>query len=242
MDFIKRLIQDAANMQSVSRPPQKGRDPHIHAEWEIKFFMDHVEFVPPRTVHDASLNGRDGFRGALLIGEDALIVPADDGIRLLRIRCGEKTPLFGKLLDALVSLPAEEEDCGRMMQQSLFRLLHRELEYAGANAQDPDPVQETSNFLEKYYYRNDLSVEEIAARTGYTQQYLNRRFKSCRGASVLHELKRIRLLHARELLRTGLYPAAEVARMTGWRNAFYFSRVYRRFYGFPPSETRSRTS
>lgn len=242
MDFMKRLIQNSAEARSATKQPLRGLSPHIHAEWEIKFFTDHVEFVPPRTVHDATLYERDGFRGALLVGEDALIVPADGGDRLLRILRGETTPAFAKLLDALVSLPEEEAECGRMLQRTLFRLLKHELECAERTVQDSDPVQETAVFLEKYYYRNDLSVEEIAARTGYTQQYLNRKFKSRRGSSILRELTRIRLRHARELLLTGHYLAADVARMTGWRNAFYFSRVYRRFYGFPPKETRFRAS
>ena len=120
--------------------------------------------------------------------------------------------------------------------------MKKELEYGGKIAAHPDPVQEAAVFLEKYYYRTDLSVAEIAARMGCTQQYLNRKFKSYSGYPLLRELTRIRLRHARELLLAGNYLIADVARLTGWRNAFYFSRVYRSFYGFPPKETMSRIS
>ena len=241
---IEKLIRDPAEAKCLKTRKVTGQFPHIHAEWEIKFFADGVLLVPPRTVHDASSFEKDGFLGAILLEEDFLIAPMDEGAgsRLLRIRRDGKTRALEKLLEALSALPEEEKTCRDTLAGTFFRLLKKAVENGETTSADPDKAQETAVFLEQYYYRTDLGVGEIASRMGVTQQYLNKLFKARCGRSLLSELNRIRLRHARELLLSGSYLVSEAARLTGWRNAFYFSRVYRNFYGFPPKETLSRIS
>ena len=66
---------------------------------------------------------------------------------------------------------------------------------------------------------------------------LNKKFKSVFGYSIQQELIKIRLHYAKQMLLAGNYLVADVAKLTGWRNAFYFSYVYRKHYGYPPSAT-----
>ncbi|MBI3829028.1 MAG: helix-turn-helix domain-containing protein [Planctomycetes bacterium] len=55
------------------------------------------------------------------------------------------------------------------------------------------------------------------------------------GEGPLRYLLRKRIDAAAELLRFSTLPAQEVARQCGFDNPFYFSRLYRKMRGKPPS-------
>ena len=60
------------------------------------------------------------------------------------------------------------------------------------------------------------------------------------GTSFRHELQRVRMSHAAELLSAGTLPVASVARAVGYRQAAQFSKAFRRHHGHPPSAARMR--
>ena len=149
----------------------------------------------------------------------------------------DRSGLPEKLLDLLTVLPENETECRLQLARTLFRRLRLELHCCTGGENRIDPVRCVADFLENSYYRQDLSIAQIAAHAGFSQQYLNRKFKAVRGRSIRRELIRIRLARARELLASGNYLVADAARLTGWCNPFYFSKVYHAVYGFPPGET-----
>ncbi|MEM1057617.1 MAG: AraC family transcriptional regulator [Verrucomicrobiota bacterium] len=82
------------------------------------------------------------------------------------------------------------------------------------------------------------TVAEIAREIGLSSDRLRHLYKEQRGRGLLAFLQETRLEHARSLLaHTGL-PLKEIARLCGYRDEYYFSRVFRRAVGRPPGEYR----
>ncbi|MCF7838917.1 MAG: AraC family transcriptional regulator [Candidatus Marinimicrobia bacterium] len=85
-----------------------------------------------------------------------------------------------------------------------------------------------------------LSISEIARDLRIHPDYLGRIFARATGEPPVRYLIRKRLEAACELLRLNQSPIAEVARLVGIENPYYFSRLFRQRYGLTPSAYRAR--
>jgi len=79
-------------------------------------------------------------------------------------------------------------------------------------------------------------VEELAARSGYSASHFARQFTRVYGVSPIQYLNSIRILHAKNLLRTDQYTIAEIAQKCGFSNVYYFSRCFKQLTGIPPTK------
>lgn len=80
-----------------------------------------------------------------------------------------------------------------------------------------------------------LSVAEVATVGGVSESTARRLFREHTQSSVLDWISAARMARARELLRSTGASVAEVGRTVGIHDPAYFSRVFRRTQGLPPS-------
>jgi len=90
------------------------------------------------------------------------------------------------------------------------------------------------------HYREGLSLEGIAQALGVSAFHLSHVFSQESDFTLFDYLTRLRMEKARELLLEGRLKIAAVARHVGFENGNYFAKVFRRYYGFLPSECRAR--
>ncbi len=83
-------------------------------------------------------------------------------------------------------------------------------------------------------------VEGLLQHVPLTRRTLERRFRSTIGRTIQQEIERVRLDHARLLLRTTSLPIGEVAAICGYNSASWFSRAMRAESGLTPSHYRRR--
>ncbi len=89
------------------------------------------------------------------------------------------------------------------------------------------------------YTTETISVPLLAAHCGVSEVYLRRIFHTAFQMSPTAYVNHLRLSYARSLLTSGEYSVSEVCGISGFNDASYFCRAYKRKYGFPPrSETR----
>lgn len=99
--------------------------------------------------------------------------------------------------------------------------------------------------LEKYLQENfsqEISFQELAAKFGFTPEYLGKIFKKYSGVTLSKYLTRLRMNEARRLLIS--HPDMEIQKigeLVGYKDSFYFSRAFKTYTGIQPSEYRSRT-
>lgn len=87
-------------------------------------------------------------------------------------------------------------------------------------------------------YMTDLSADSAAERLGISGDHLSRLFKRELGVTFGEYLTRHRIHRAMELLKDPRVRIGEVADLAGYRDARYFSTLFRRMVGVTPSEFR----
>ena len=91
----------------------------------------------------------------------------------------------------------------------------------------------------RYSYMLEISAESVARDFGYERTYLYRIFKARYGTGVKDYIIRVRMENAKSFL-TGGHSVKETAALCGYGDEFGFSRAYKKYYGYPPSETKHR--
>ena len=89
---------------------------------------------------------------------------------------------------------------------------------------------------QKNFTNPDLSLASIAAKLGYDAKYLSSLFKKRRGVAYMQYLRELRIKHALFLMEQGVASVKNVALLSGFRDALYFSKVFAGVEGIPPSE------
>lgn len=85
---------------------------------------------------------------------------------------------------------------------------------------------------------NNLSNQTIAEYFGYNKHYLGRIFKKATSQSLQEYILNTRMVLARDfILKNKHYPNNYIARSMGYNDYSTFSKVYKQYWGFPPSKT-----
>ena len=88
----------------------------------------------------------------------------------------------------------------------------------------------------QFNYSHDISIDDVAKSVGVSRSHLYRVFMSNVGKSPIDYLTEYRINEACKLLQAGTLSIAEVAISVGFFDQFYFSRVFKRAKGVPPSK------
>ncbi len=88
----------------------------------------------------------------------------------------------------------------------------------------------------QFNYSHDISIDDVAKSVGVSRSHLYRVFMLNVGKSPINYLTDYRINEACKLLREGNLSIAEVAVSVGFFDQFYFSRVFKRAKGVPPSK------
>ncbi|MFS0873794.1 response regulator [Paenibacillus xylanilyticus] len=96
-------------------------------------------------------------------------------------------------------------------------------------------VDQVKQYVEQHY-ADEISFEAIAKGLFVHPKYLSQLFKRVTGQNFVSYLNGYRIQKAMDLLQSGHYMVYEVSEMTGFRNATYFSQVFKMLTGKSPSE------
>ena len=88
----------------------------------------------------------------------------------------------------------------------------------------------------------NLNIDVIAAQFGIGRTNFYRKVRELMGMSPNDYLRQCRMERAAELLRTTTLPVADICAQVGMPDAQYFSRVFKSFFGTPPSAYREQES
>lgn len=106
---------------------------------------------------------------------------------------------------------------------------------------DDDVVKRATNYIEKNFDQ-DLTLEEIAKEVHLNSSYLSHIFKEEMGCGFTDYLTETRLDKAQELLRNSNQNVTAIANQVGYKNANYFSQVFKKKNGLTPTEYRKRNN
>lgn len=87
----------------------------------------------------------------------------------------------------------------------------------------------------QFNYFHDISIDDIAKAVGVSRSHLYRVFMGNVGQSPIDYLTGYRISEACSLLKNSQLSIAEIAVSVGFFDQFYFSRVFKKIKGVPPS-------
>jgi AraC-like DNA-binding protein len=101
----------------------------------------------------------------------------------------------------------------------------------------PKAIRKAIQLIDEHYHEA-LTLDAVASHAGISRYHFSRIFKSCTGFSFKNYLNRRRIGAAKHLIRSEGLNASEAAFRVGYSDLSYFSRIFKRLEGMPPSVFR----
>lgn len=114
-----------------------------------------------------------------------------------------------------------------------------ETEFVPVNPdQCPQPVRMALLYMEEHY-QSDLTLTELAEIVNLSPSYFSTLFNNITSMTFVNYLTRMRISHAQKLLRTTNLHIYEIAEQAGYKNSYYFNRIFKNQQGITPLEYRN---
>ena len=99
-------------------------------------------------------------------------------------------------------------------------------------------VKRIMEISEKSFTDPDLSIATLAEKLGYNAKYLSHVFREKAGVRYSEYLRSLRIKYAVSLFDHGIDSVKNVAVLSGFSDAMYFSTVFKESVGVSPKEYR----
>lgn len=87
-------------------------------------------------------------------------------------------------------------------------------------------------------YTEDISLYTLSKNMYLSPVYISKIFKELMGDSPINYLIQIRLIKAKNLLEDSKLSIKTIAKMVGYNDPYYFSKLYKKYYGISPNKAR----
>lgn len=225
----------------------ENRDVHLHAGQILVFNpgVHHAESQPPNS---KSLQLHIGFRGIALPGMLPDHLPFADSVVDLGVQHDAYIACARRIVDE-----AERRDAfghRLLIQARVVELLCLLMRALPDNAVSVDaPVQKddvdtstaklalvsTAVYYLESHYDEEVALTDLADYLNVSAAHLSRTFKAVRGETITSFLTRLRMDKASQILRDTDMPVNKVAHAVGYQDPFYFSKLFKRYFGSAPS-------
>ena len=227
--------------------------PHDHEIWEIvanlqgsgTFTYGNGESVPfapgtivciPPSVNHAK-QSESGYRDLWIWTDDFILADRRTPIFL------QETGDYGiiSIMRILYSVQHRKipnaDAVGTALLNSVEQMI---LSYLGRNPMDP-AVERIADLIVRNFQDPDFSLDESVAASGYCSDHMRRLFRRETGKTPHEYLTDLRIKNAKKLLtsrKISNYTVNEIAAFSGFRDAAYFSRTFKKFTGVSPADYR----
>ena len=144
-------------------------------------------------------------------------------------------PLFERFLNTWV---AKKEGyyykCMRIFYEILSELQKSTSNYLPQNKYAL--IEKGVDYIHLHFCDCEISYTEIAKLCGISYSYFKRLFTARFGVPPVQYVTAMKNERAKELLVTERYSVSEISEMCGFKNVYYFSRVFKKQNGISPTD------
>lgn len=150
-----------------------------------------------------------------------------------------------RLIDEIYSAMQEREDCYEMIVQRnigcIFEYFFRNFdalpksEASRVRLNTQIRIQKMLSFIYGHY-KEAVTLEDIAKAANISRSEAGRCFNTYMGCSPVEALIRYRLQQAQRMLGETVLPLQEISFECGFHSVNYFSRQFRKLYGYAPGK------
>ncbi len=90
-----------------------------------------------------------------------------------------------------------------------------------------DTVHRIKKYIDDNFSNPDFSCEMLCAALNYNRKYISSLFKRHMQVGIIDYLNTIRIQHACTMMQQGFTSVTDIANLCGYRDAQYFSRVFK---------------
>lgn len=157
-------------------------------------------------------------------------------------KLGECTSLHGLFNRMFTTLKTDKVygscTCAGLMYKYLMEFFRQYSDHSQTGGSDHSSLlMPVLNYIDEHY-AEDFPMTELAAVAGVTPQHLCRVFKQTMNMRPSEYLARRRIQAAKELLCVTEDAIADIAKQSGFTDAGYFSTVFKKYEGNPPTDYR----
>mgnify|MGYP006281029505 CR=1 FL=1 len=129
----------------------------------------------------------------------------------------------------------EHFNLSKQLIKSYINLIHK-----NKKKKNLELVKRAKNYIKENYAKK-LTLDQIADQIYLSSSHLSKKFKKSTGMTVIEYVNKIRLKEAKKLLKTTNLPLNKIAEKTGYYDASYFSKVFKKKVGITPGQYRTNT-
>lgn len=129
--------------------------------------------------------------------------------------------------------PLYQVRCSLLATEILYKMILSEMPYQ--KLAHIKKLEKARNMIQENF-RNEISIEELAASIDLSVSYFRRLFHEAYGCSPMQYIINLRIENARDLLQSGEVNVTEAALSSGFEDIYYFSTLFKRKTGSTPSQ------
>jgi len=103
-------------------------------------------------------------------------------------------------------------------------------------------IDASIRFLKQHFAEANLSIGDIAKKSGVSEVYFRRIFKEIFHTSPNKYRNNLRITNSLPLIRSGFYSMEEIATMVGFRDAKYFAEAFKAEMNYSPQQYKKHAS
>ena len=115
--------------------------------------------------------------------------------------------------------------------------VHKYLSEFGARSKNAEAIQKCIDYIKENFVK-DITITDIAYAGGISPFYLNKTFKEMLGETPMHYVIKMRVKYSMGLLYNSDMTLEAIATKSGFQNANYFSKVFKKYVDMSPTEFR----
>ncbi len=240
---------------------------HRHADFELNFCVEgafdvladkklfHVEegcttLIPPMCSHEIPKSDNERVGMTITVGMSLLKRHFSDfshlcsSPKVFDLRKPENERIFALFMECFEALREGKALSELLIMGNIYKIFAYLFDApadapSGTNAEYLK-IENVEKALELIYYnyKEALSVEQVAALTGYSKSNFCKIFKKVVGESFHQALNRQRVNNAAGLLRATDMAVADIATEVGFSESKAFCRVFKAIYSITPGQYR----
>ncbi len=166
---------------------------------------------------------------------------------------GSFNPVYARCLfmDAAFTLlkvsKPEEQSISYILQdnltlQQMYEWLIARIQFCCIENESADEksIDSVLEYVYQNYRSEELNVAFLSEHFGLSPYYLSKRFKDTFGESLIDFIHKLRLVEAKELIRSGNRTMADISQQVGYANIRTFNRVFKKYEGMTPMQYRQQ--
>lgn len=235
----------------------KGFNSHFHnEEWQIDYFgqgkgrylmgdywlkidKNFLFVIPPLNSHQAEINCKSGVKNFSIkfkLDEKHILNSLCKKPEKIKIKNKKIEILFKNIVG--YHIIGKSEIAEKYLNDLILEI--SEVLENKRNLNLEEKINLAKEIVEENYFLNSLKLSFIAEKVNLNPQYLCRKYKKLKGIGIFEYIRKIRMKKGHQLVINTEEPLKKIAFDCGFKNIFYFTNSFKKYFKTTPGKLRKK--